>query len=88
MSMYSVVQHVREKDAETGEITETTSVVRTTEDLRAAFVKLNEIKAYFWNEPNIYSATAKVLDEYLNEYKEPAEITHPEPEPTPEPEEA
>ena len=88
MSMYSVVQYVKQKDPDTEVVTESTSVVRETEDLKAAFVKLNEIKADFWNDANIYRATAKVLDDHLNEYKEPEEITHPEPQPEPpEPEE-
>ena len=86
MSMYSVIQHVRELDTGSGEVIETTSVVKQTEDLRAAFVKLDEIKAYFWNEPNVYAATAKVMDENLIEFKEPDKITHPEPEPEPGPE--
>ena len=88
MSMYSVVQYVREKDAESGDIVESTSVVLTTDDLNAALVRLHTIKAYFWNESNIYMATAKIMDERLVEYHEPEQITHPEPQPEPpEPEE-
>lgn len=85
MSMYSVVQYVKEKEPETGNIVESTSVVLTTDSLNAALVRLNTIKAYFWGNSNVYVATAKVVDERLVEYHEPEQITHPEPEPEPEP---
>ena len=84
MSKLSVVQYVKQLDDETGVVTEETRVVNTYDNPNSAFTKMNEIKAYFWNTPNVYRATVKVFDENLVEYKEPTEITHPEPEPEPE----
>lgn len=91
MSSLSVVQYVKQLDDDTGSVIEETKVVNTYDNPASAFTRMNEIKAYFWNTPNVYRATVKVLDENLVEYKEPTEITHPEPqpeppEPTPEPE--